>query len=68
MTVVVEGKMTIQLFNSSASGLVPDSEQLTLNSGETGYIKAGRIHDAKYLETCKLVWVHDKAFGFIAED
>ena len=67
MTVVVEGKMTIQFFNSSASGLVPDGEQLTLNSGETGYIKAGRIHDAKYLETCKLVYVHDKAFGFIAE-
>ena len=67
MTVVVEGKMTIQFFNSSASGLVPDGEQLTLNSGETGYIKAGRIHDAKYLETCKLVYVHDKGFGFIAE-
>jgi quercetin dioxygenase-like cupin family protein len=67
MTVVVEGKMTIQFFDSSASGLVADGEQLTLNSGETGYIKAGRIHDTKYLETCKLAYVHDKAFGFFAE-
>ena len=29
---------------------------------------AGRIHDAKYLETCKLVYVHDRAFGFHAHD
>jgi hypothetical protein len=27
-------------------------------------VRAGRIHDAKYLERCKLVYVHDKAFGF----
>jgi len=25
------------------------------------------IHDAEYLQPCKLVYVHDKAFGFIAE-
>ena len=68
MTVVVEGSMTIQFFNRSADGLVPDGEQITLNKGDTGYIRAGRIHDAKYVETCKLVYVHDKAFGFVAED
>ena len=68
MTVVVEGSMTIQFFNRSADGLVPDGEQVTLNKGDTGYIRAGRIHDAKYVETCKLVYVHDKAFGFVAED
>ena len=67
MTVVVEGKMSIQFFTKSDSGLVEDGEPVVLNQGETGYIKAGRIHDAKYLEECKLVYVHDKAFGFTAE-
>jgi quercetin dioxygenase-like cupin family protein len=67
MTIVVEGKMTIRFFHKSADGLLPDGEQVTLNKGDSGYIKAGRIHDAKYIETCKLVYVHDKAFGFTAE-
>ncbi len=67
MTIVVEGKMTIRFFHKSADGLVPDGEQITLNKGDTGYIKAGRIHDAKYIEACKLVYVHDRAFGFTAE-
>ncbi len=65
MTIVVEGKMTIQFFRKSADGLIADGEELVLMSGDTGYI--GRIHDAKYVEDCKLVYVHDKAFGFIAE-
>ena len=68
MTVVIEGKMSIQFYTKSSNGLVPDGEEIFLNQGETGYIKAGRIHDAKYLEDCKLVYVHDKAFGFTAED
>ena len=68
MTVVVEGKMSIQFFTKSSDGLSPDGERIYLNKGETGYIKAGRIHDAKYIEDCKLVYVHDKAFGFTAED
>lgn len=68
MTVVVEGRMSIQFYTKSADGLVADGEPVFLNKGETGYIKAGRIHDAKYIEECKLVYVHDKAFGFIAED
>ncbi len=67
MTIVIEGKMSIQFFTKSDSGLVEDGEPVVLNQGETGYIKAGRIHDAKYLEECKLVYVHDKAFGFNAE-
>jgi quercetin dioxygenase-like cupin family protein len=67
MTVVVEGRMSIQFYTRSADGLVADGEQIVLNKGDTGYIKAGRIHDAKYLEDCKLVYVHDKAFGFTAE-
>ncbi|NOX43161.1 MAG: cupin domain-containing protein [Gammaproteobacteria bacterium] len=67
MTIVVEGKMSIQFYSKSAAGLVPDGEKIYLNKGDTGYIKAGRIHDAKYIEACKLVYVHDKAFGFAAE-
>jgi quercetin dioxygenase-like cupin family protein len=67
MTVVVEGKMAIQFYTKSADGLVADGEPLILNKGDTGYVKAGRIHDAKYIEECKLVYVHDKAFGFTEE-
>lgn len=64
MTVVVEGKMSIQFFRREAGGLVPDGERIFLTQGQAGYIAAGRIHDAKYIEACKLVYVHDKAFGF----
>lgn len=68
MTVVVEGKMAIQFFTRTDDGLVTDGEKQILDAGDTGYIKAGRIHDASYLEDCKLVYVHDKAFGFKVED
>ena len=67
MTVVVEGKMSIQFFTRNADGLVADGEKIILCKGDTGYIKAGRIHDANYIDECKLVYVHDKAFGFTAE-
>jgi len=67
MTIVVEGKMSIQFYVKTEQGLKEDGEIIYLNKGETGYIKAGRIHDAKYIDECKLVYVHDKAFGFIAE-
>jgi quercetin dioxygenase-like cupin family protein len=67
MTVVVEGRMAIQFFTESENGLVKDGEKLVLNKGDSGYIKAGRIHDASYVEDCKLVYVHDKAFGFKLE-
>lgn len=67
MTVVIEGRMSIQFYARSADGLVADGEKLFLAKGETGYIKANRIHDASYIEDCKLVYVHDKAFGFAAE-
>jgi len=68
MTIVVEGKMSVQFFTASTEGLVIDGEPLILKQGDTGYIKAGRIHDAKYIDNCKLVYVHDKAFGFTAEN
>ncbi len=67
MTIVVEGKMSIQFYSRSADGIVADGERIFLDKGDTGYIKAGRIHDAKYIDECKLVYVHDKAFGFTAE-
>ena len=67
MTVVIEGKMSIQFYTRSEEGLIADGQEVILNKGDTGYVKAGRIHDAKYLEDCKLVYVHDKAFGFKAE-
>lgn len=66
MTVVIEGKMSVQFYIEGPDGLLPDGEKLVLRKGETGYIKGGRIHDAKYLEDCKLVFVHDKAFAFHA--
>jgi quercetin dioxygenase-like cupin family protein len=68
MTVVVEGKMAVQFFAREGDALVADGEPLILNQGDAGYIKAGRIHDASYLEDCKLVYVHDRAFGFTAEE
>ena len=68
MTVVVEGKMSIQFYTKSNNILVADGDAVILNKGDTGYVKAGRIHDAKYIEYCKLVYVHDKALGCTSED
>jgi len=67
MTIVVEGKMSIQFYTQSGDGLEIDGDPVILNKSDTGYIKAGRIHDATYIEECKLVYVHDKAFGFTAQ-
>jgi quercetin dioxygenase-like cupin family protein len=67
MTVVVEGRMAVQFFVRQGDTLVADGEPLLLGRGDTGYIRAGRIHDARYLEDCKLVYVHDRGFGFTAE-
>ena len=67
MTVVIEGRMAVQFFTRNGDSLQKDGEPLVLNKGDTGYIGAGRIHDAKYLDDCKLVYVHDRAFGFQPE-
>ena len=64
MTVVVEGRMVVQFFKREGQALVPDGAPLTLSQGQAGYIAAHRIHDARYVEDCKLVYVHDRAFGF----
>ena len=67
MTVVIEGKMAVQFFVRGSEGLIADGDPVILNRGDVGYVAAGRIHDARYLEACKLVYVHDRAFGFQAQ-
>ena len=67
MTVVVEGRMSVQFYRREAGSLVPDGEGVFLNKGDVGYIRAGRIHDANY-ETCQLVYVHNGAFAFNLAD
>lgn len=68
MTVVVEGKMAVQFYRREAGALVPDGESVTLKAGDTGYVRAGRIHDARYVEACRLVYVHNGAFAFNPAD
>ena len=68
MTVVVEGTMEVQFFTRTPNGLVQDGAPRVLRQGDAGYVAAGRIHDAHYLSNCKLVYVHDRAFAFRAED
>ena len=68
MTVVVEGKMALQFYRQEARTLVLDGERIFLNKGDVGYIRAGRIHDAKYIEVCQLVYVHGGAFAFHLAD
>ncbi|MGL5757283.1 hypothetical protein [Plesiomonas sp.] len=64
MTVMVEGRMSIQFYVKGENGLVADGEPILLSQGETGYIQAGRIHSATYLEQCKMVYVHDGEFDY----
>jgi quercetin dioxygenase-like cupin family protein len=64
MTVVVEGRMSVQFYREVARSLVPDGERVVLGKGDVGYIRAGRVHDAHYIEACRLVYVHNGAFAF----
>ena len=66
MTVIIEGKMQVQFYQQTDSGLKTEGEPVILNMGETAYISAGRIHGAHYVDDCKLIYVHDRAFGFNA--
>lgn len=68
MTVVVEGRMSTQFYRREAGSLVADGERIFLNKGDVGYGRAGRIHDAKYIEACQLVFVHNGAFAFNLAD
>jgi quercetin dioxygenase-like cupin family protein len=65
MTVVVEGKMSTQRYLRDGDSLIADGERIVLNKGDVGYTAAGRIHDAKYIEECQLVYVHNGAFAFV---
>jgi len=65
MTIVVEGRMSTQLFRREGDSLVADGERVYLHKGEVGYNHANRIHDAKYIEDCQLVYVHNGAFAFL---
>ena len=68
MTVVVEGRMSVQFYQREARTLVPDGARIFLDAGEVGYIRAGRVHDAKYVDACRLVYVHNGAFAFNLAD
>jgi quercetin dioxygenase-like cupin family protein len=64
MTVVIEGRMSTQCYRQEGGRLIAEGERVYLNKGDVGYGRAGRIHDAKYIEECQLVFVHNGAFGF----
>jgi quercetin dioxygenase-like cupin family protein len=64
MTVVVEGRVSVQFYRLEGDLLTRDGDPVVLDKGDTGYIRAGRIHDASYVEPCRLVYVHDGAFAF----
>jgi quercetin dioxygenase-like cupin family protein len=68
MTVVVEGRMSVQFYRQEARTLFPDGERVFLNKGGVGYIRAGRVHVAKYIEACQLVYVHNGAFALLLAD
>ena len=57
--------MSLQYYIKDDNGkLVEDGEEIVLEKGDTGYVRSNRIHSAKYIKECKLVYVYDKAFGF----
>jgi quercetin dioxygenase-like cupin family protein len=64
MTVVVEGRISVQFYRRDAGRLEPDGARVVLDKGDVGYIRAGRIHDARYVDRCRLVYVHEGAFAF----
>lgn len=68
MTVVVKGRMSTQVYRRDTGSLVAEGQRVFLNQGDVGYHQAGSVHDAKYLEDCQLVYVHDGAFAFIPAD
>ena len=68
MTVVVEGRIAVQFYRREGRTLVIDGQSIVLDKGDVGYIRAGRVHDARYVEACRLVYVHDGAFAFHLAD
>jgi len=68
MTVVIQGRMSTQVYRRESGSLVADGERIFLNQGDVGYHQAGNIHDAHYLDDCQLVYVHNGAFAFLPAD
>jgi quercetin dioxygenase-like cupin family protein len=68
MTIVVQGQMSTQRYLREGDALVLDGEPVILNKGDVGYTRAHRIHDAKYIDNCELVYVHSGAFAFHREE
>ena len=56
--------MAVQFYRKEARTLVRDGERIFLDKGDVGYVRAGRVHDAKYIDACQLVYVHNGAFAF----
>ena len=64
--------MELQFYKSEIGGkhLVKDGDPVTLAASDqleypsTGYIKAERVHSVKYVEDCRLVYLHNGDFGF----
>ena len=68
MTVVVEGGMSIQLYRREARSLGADGERIFVDKGDVGHIRAGRMHDAKYVEASQLVCFHNGVLAFHLAD
>lgn len=68
MTIVVEGTMSTQRYRRDGDTLVADGERIILHKGDAGYTRAHVIHDARYIDNCELVYVHNGAFAFILAD
>ena len=68
MTVVVEGRMSVQFYREASGSLIADGERVFLDKGAVGYVRAGRVHEAEYIDACRLVYVHDGAFAFHPAD
>ena len=68
MTVIVEGRISVQFYRKEGGTLTRDGERIFLGKGDVGYIRAGRIHDTKYIDPCQLVYVHNGAFAFHLAD
>lgn len=64
MTVVVEGVMSTQRYRRDGGALIADGDRIVLKKGDVGYTGANRIHDAKYIDECQLVYIHNGAFAF----
>eukprot|EP00501_MAST-03F_sp_TOSAG23-6_P000040 GSMAST32.ASY1.ANO1.41.1 assembled CDS len=63
MTVIVEGQMSIQSYVKDGDELKKKGPVQSYRAGDILYCKANTIHDAKYTEDCKLVYIHNQRFG-----